>query len=649
MVKLPHVILRALPIALLASSALAAPPPLSMFGQLPTIASIDLSPDGTKWAAVMGNEKAAQVQVRSLADNKILSVTPAEKAKVRDVMWVGNNHVVTTISTTTDVVGLQGPKREWYLLLALDLTKSRNWKPLLSGISDTMNVAAGSPRAVIRNAEPMLVVPAYHFPSTAAVLALVELRLDRAVGTVTTVGTPDTVDFIIGPDGRPVAREDYGSRTGEWRLLLNGKDGFRKVYSETALVDRPGVYSFGRDAGTLVMSSRKSGEWEDYEVKVADGSVSGPTDAYDGDNVLIDPRTKTVIGTIDVQLERTEYTFFNPDDQRLWRGIVKAFAGEQVRLESWSEDRKTIIVEVQGEKNGVSLYKVDRTKGAVEYMVDRYEGIGPELLAPVTTHRYKAADGLEIPAYLTLPRGRTAKNLPLVVFAHGGPHSRDYPGFDWWAQGLASRGYAVLQPQFRGSTGFGTAHRDAGNGQWGRKMQTDLSDGVRDLVAKGIADPKRVCIVGASYGGYAAMAGVTLDPGVYRCASAVAGVSDLRAMLAQEVRDTGDSRNGTLRFWQRFMGASGVNDTSIDAFSPARLAARVTVPLQLIHGKDDTVVPIAQSKLMLDAMKKAGKPVEWLELASEDHNLSRPATRIAMLEAQVAFLEKHNPPDPAPQ
>jgi dipeptidyl aminopeptidase/acylaminoacyl peptidase len=648
MARLPHLIARAVPMALLASSALAAPPSVSLFGQLPTLSTIELSPDGTRWAAVMGDEKSAQVQVRTVADNKILSVTPAEKAKVRDVMWVGNDHVVTTISRTTDVIGLQGPKREWYLLLALDLTKGKTWKPLMSGIDKTMNVAAGTPRAVIRDGEPMLVVPAIHFPSLDGVLALVELRLDRAVGRVARIGTPDTVDFIIGPDGEPVAREDYGSRSGEWRLLLNGKDGFRKVYGETALLDRPNVYSFGRDAGTLLMSSRKSGEWEDYEIKVADGSVSGPTDAYDGDNVLTDRRTKTVIGTVDVKLDRTDYNFFNPDDQKLWRGIIKAFPGEQVRLESWSDDRKTIILDVQGEKNGVALFRVDRAKGAVEYMADRYEGIGPELLGPVTTYRYKAADGLEIPAYLTLPRGRPAKNLPLVVFAHGGPAARDYPGFDWWAQGLASRGYAVLQPQFRGSTGFGQAHRDAGNGQWGRKMQTDLSDGVRDLVAKGVADPKRVCIVGASYGGYAAMAGVTLDPGVYRCASAVAGVSDLRAMLRQEVRDTGDDRNGTLRFWQRFMGAKGVDDTSIDAWSPATLASRVTVPLQLIHGRDDTVVPIAQSKLMLDAMKKAGKPVEWLELAGEDHFLSRPATRIAMLEAQVAFLEKHNPPDPAP-
>ncbi|MFZ4380681.1 MAG: alpha/beta hydrolase family protein, partial [Sandarakinorhabdus sp.] len=533
-------------------------------------------------------------------------------------------------------------------LSMLDLNKNKDWRPVLSGIKDTMNVAAGPPRAILRDGQPMLVVPAVHFPSTTGVLALVEVRPGRPGGTIVEKGTPETRDFIIGPDGNAVAREDSGDRSGEWHLLLKGKSGFRKIYTETALLDQPGISSFGRDEGTLVLASHKSGEWQHYEVKVADGSVSGPTKAYDGDTVVTDPRTRTVIGTVDVKLERTDYSFFAPADQALWRGILKAFPGEQVKLESWSDDRKTIIVEVSGPTNGVSLFKVDRTKGRVDYLADRYAGVGPELLSPVTSYLYKAADGMEIPAYLIQPRGRTAKNLPLVVLAHGGPGARDSADFYWWAQGLASRGYAVLQPQFRGSTGFGEAHREAGYGQWGRKMQTDLSDGVRDLVSRGIVDPKRVCIAGGSYGGYAAMAGVTLDPGVYRCASAVAGVSDLRGMLGYEVRRSGGSRNALLRFWQRYMGAKNADDTSIDAFSPARLADRVTVPLQLIHGKDDTVVPIAQSRLMLDAMKKAGKPVEWLELASEDHWLSRPATRLAMLEAQVAFLEKHNPPDSAP-
>lgn len=442
-----------------------------------------------------------------------------------------------------------------------------------------------------------------------------------------------------------MARADYKERGGEWQLFLKADNGFRRVYNETAPIDYPYISSFGRDDGTLVLTSHKSGEWQDYEIKRADGRVGAPTSAYSGDNVMIDRRSRTVIGTIETGLERTEYRFFDPKDAALWRGIAKAFRGEQVSLETWSKDRKVIIVEVQGPESGVSLFKIDRANGKADFFADRYSELGPELLSPVSTFTYKAADGLEIPAYLTLPRGRAAKGLPLIVLAHGGPASRDYPGFDWWAQALASRGYAVLQPQFRGSTGFGEDHKAAGYGQWGRKMQTDLSDGVRALAAKGTIDSKRVCIAGGSYGGYAAMAGVTLDAGVYRCASAVAGVSDLRRMLVSEIDDAGSERNSTLRYWQRFMGASNAGDTSIDAWSPARLADRVTAPLQLIHGKDDTVVRIEQSRLMRDALKKAGKSVEYLELAGEDHYLSRPVTRIAMLEAQVAFLEKHNPPN----
>jgi dipeptidyl aminopeptidase/acylaminoacyl peptidase len=164
-----------------------------------------------------------------------------------------------------------------------------------------------------------------------------------------------------------------------------------------------------------------------------------------------------------------------------------------------------------------------------------------------------------------------------VVLPHGGPAARDEPGFDWWAQAFASRGYAVLQPQFRGSTGFGAAHRDAGFGEWGRKMQSDVSDGVRHLAAQGTIDAKRVCVVGASYGGYVAMAGVTLEQGVYRCASSFAGVSDLGRSLQR--RATGERRNTeTARWWQRFYGSSDPNDPKLAAISPARQIARLNAP-----------------------------------------------------------------------
>ncbi len=200
----------------------------------------------------------------------------------------------------------------------------------------------------------------------------------------------------------------------------------------------------------------------------------------------------------------------------------------------------------------------------------------------------------------------------------------------------------MLQPQFRGSAGFGWKLESSGFGEFGRKMQSDLSDGVRALAAKGYIDPKRVCIVGASYGGYAALAGVTLEQGVYRCAVAVAGVSDMRDMVGRGLVDA--SRSSTVRYWDRFVGAKGPTDPVFDEISPVRHAAQASVPILLVHGKDDTVVPFSQSTKMETALKSANKPVEFVTLDREDHWLSREETREQMLKATVSFLEKNNPP-----
>jgi dipeptidyl aminopeptidase/acylaminoacyl peptidase len=260
-----------------------------------------------------------------------------------------------------------------------------------------------------------------------------------------------------------------------------------------------------------------------------------------------------------------------------------------------------------------------------------------EDISPQKAVSYKAADGTQLTGYLTLPRGRDAKNLPLVVFPHGGPAARDTAGFDWWAQAMASRGYAVLQVNFRGSEGLGDALLEAGYGQWGRKMQTDLSDGVRWLAGQGTIDPKRVCVVGASYGGYAALAGATIDTGVYRCAVSVAGPSDLRRMI-------GRVRDASFKYWTRFMGVENERDPKLAEISPATLAHKVSIPLLMIHGKDDSVVPVEQSELMAEALRKAGKPYDLVIQKGADHWLSRGDTRLQTLEATVGFLEKHNPP-----
>jgi dipeptidyl aminopeptidase/acylaminoacyl peptidase len=252
--------------------------------------------------------------------------------------------------------------------------------------------------------------------------------------------------------------------------------------------------------------------------------------------------------------------------------------------------------------------------------------------------QYKARDGLEIEAVLTLPPGREARNLPIVIMPHGGPWAHDTLDYDYWAQFVASRGYAVLQPNFRGSTGYGTEFLRKGQGQMGLAMQDDVTDGLAWAVKEGLADPKRACIVGASYGGYAAMWGVAKDPDLYRCADSVAGVANLRrdvndfgsALLAKKFRDD----------WQRMT-------PDFAAVSPINAVERIKVPLLLIHGKKDIRVDAVQSTSMASKMRGAGKPVELVILPEADHSFTREADRLTLLTSIEAFLLKHNPPDPA--
>lgn len=286
-------------------------------------------------------------------------------------------------------------------------------------------------------------VPVLYLKNGSYTRSLAEIDLVRSKGYITHFGTPTTVSWMVDGDGRALARAEYANASGDWKLLLRQGNDFRPVYTETAPLNPPGLVSFGRDTSSFILTSHKSGEWRDYEISRADGSVTGPTDAYKGDSVLLNRRQRTVIGMVETKLDQVEYQFFNPADQTLLRGLARTFGNQQVRLESWSDGRQTIIVAAMGPKNGFALFLIDRRGRTASPLVLRYQGLEPELLSPVTTLCYEAADGLEIPAYLTMPRGRDSKNLPLVLLAHGGPAARDEPGFDWWAQALASRGYAV--------------------------------------------------------------------------------------------------------------------------------------------------------------------------------------------------------------
>ena len=237
-------------------------------------------------------------------------------------------------------------------------------------------------------------------------------------------------------------------------------------------------------------------------------------------------------------------------------------------------------------------------------------------------------------AILTLPAGKPAKNLPLIVLPHGGPQARDVESWDFWTQFLADRGYAVIQPNYRGSTGFGKAFLDAGDGQWGLKMQDDVDDARAWAISSGLADGKRTCIAGASYGGYVAMRAAERNPELYRCAISFAGVSDLPAILSHDAKFI--NGQGTYEYWK-----SRVAD--LQAVSPINNAARTGIPILVIHGEKDQRVPISQSKNYVEKLKSAGKDVEYHVQPLGDHNFTREEDRLTFLTQMEAFLDKHNP------
>lgn len=302
-----------------------------------------------------------------------------------------------------------------------------------------------------------------------------------------------------------------------------------------------------------------------------------------------------------------------------------------------ASDRMMVISSASASDPG-NFYVFDRTKAELRQFARPFADLDGATLAPVKPVRYAARDGLSIPAYLTLPAGRDPKALPLIVMPHGGPFLRDKGDYDPWVQFLANRGYAVLQPNYRGSTGYGKAYVDAATGEWGRKMQDDLDDGVHWLAAQGMIDPKRVCIMGGSYGGYAAMWAAVRNPDVYRCAISFAGISDVNAMLRYDKNLFAASRYDRDR-----RGRIRTKDQDMDAVSALQHAAEIKVPLLIAHGKKDQRVPFSQSTRLHEALDKAGKPNDFVLYPEEGHGFSKEEDSVDFLKRVDAFLAKYNP------
>ena len=328
------------------------------------------------------------------------------------------------------------------------------------------------------------------------------------------------------------------------------------------------------------------------------------------------------------------------DEQRpeaqLHKLLSAQFPKSHVHFINFSEDGAKLLFSVASDRDPGAYYLFDRNTGKAVFLFATMPWIEPERMAEQRPIRYKARDGLEIHGYLTLPVNRDDAKLPLVLLPHGGPHGpRDEWFFDKDAQFLASRGYAVMQVNYRGSGGRGPGFESAGYRQWGGKIQEDLIDGVRWIIAQGTVDEKRVCAYGASFGAYSAMMSAIRAPELFKCAVGYAGVYDLAMMYDNpRVKERRTSFN-------YFVKVIGEDAAELAANSPARMADKLGVPVLLVHGGGDEIALPAQAETMRDALKKAGRPPEWFYVADEGHGFYAEKNRQAFYEKLEAFLAKH--------
>ncbi len=642
---------------LCAAAAMAEPPPIEDYGKLPGVELVSLSPSGQRYAmvAVVGDQR--RVLVVDAADNNPIEIQNIGVAKVDSLRWVDDDRLLIFHSVTAKL-DLEFSVRTAELMECTVLNIASKTAVLIFGNKYQTKVAS-----MISGYFGYSENDGHHFgyfggysynsvwdggdiKTTSRGLLYADLyRVDLDTGDfkLELKMEPGRNEWLVSREGEVVAHSQFDSGGGTWRVAA-GRTGANLLTGRSA-TGAVSLRGFGRSAETILVEAEEDGRNILHEVSLV---TEGSTAKFEIDRTgmpIIDDATGLWIGNR--AADEGKVTLFDPVRQARVAGAFKAFPGYFVDLRSFSADFRRMIVFADGGGDSGGYWMVDIDKHSAEQIGRAYPTVRTAHVGPVRWVDYKAADGLAMRGVLTLPPGRTAKNLPLVVLPHGGPESYDTPGFDYMAQAFAARGYAAFQPNFRGSGGSGDAFRYAGYGQWGRKMQTDISDGVSELSRQGLVDPKRACIIGVGYGGYAALAGVTLQQGVYRCAVSYDGYSDLAAVLTGVTTGSG-AISASARAWRRYLGADAASDSGLDDISPAEFAGRTDAPILLMRGKDDNDVFVDQTRRMERALKAAGKPVDVILIPGADPVLIQEPSRIAMLKASVAFVMKHNPPDAPP-
>ena len=460
------------------------------------------------------------------------------------------------------------------------------------------------------------------FNADVGVMGLYRVNVGDGGVEMIETGTLKTYSWVI-QSGKAVVRYDYNLRATELSIYLRApgaKDWtlFQRYGGE----ERRRPKFFTSDVSGKLLFRVLDGPDEVAVVRTFDlatlrsGDIVASRPGHDIEDPLITARG-VFLGASYIE-DRLGYLFVDPKMSAHLKGLNK-FLGDvcNIKIIDISDNGDRFLAWVSGPTDPGSLFFYDRVAKRFEPVGSRHPNLDPERLAPMETLKVKTRDGVEITAYLTTPLASGPR--PLVVMPHGGPEARDNYDFDRLVQVMAAQGWMVLQPNFRGSGGYGEAFANAGRRHWGDRMQEDVEDAVAQVLATGRIDPAKVAIFGYSYGGYAAMMGAVRKPGLYKAVVGVGGVYDLLEVLSETKRDDG-ADSTSYAYWRETIGDPVADRTMLQAASPSLHADRITAPVLLMHGTEDTTVPPQQSKTMAQALRDAGKSVEHVDIRNADHN-----------------------------
>ena len=645
---------------LLDTAVLAAPMPLADFARHPQYEQVKISPDGDYLAATAVVHGRTVLALIHLADMKGVNVTPRDRADVVDFWWVAPQRVMYTLGervggleapqSTGELYAVNGDGSDDKILFGIRAGESHGATHIRHAESE---LAVGRLIAPLDDGRHALIASydingadlgGLRTPSSLGVYPKAwSIDLYSGVKTLVAIAPLRNARFLADHAGQ--VRFAYGEDVDQMQKVYyrsgHGAE-WQKVFDETGGGDRVSPLLFGRGDTTVYFDCGGICRWDVATRKLAT-LWQAPGVMPTGLEYTLDGRDVFAVRS---EPGRPAVTLLDKSapEAKLLVALMQQFPGEEVRFTSSTRDGAKAVLFVHGDTDPGAFYLYDAATKKLRFLLACRPWIKPAQMASMQPVELKARDGLELHGYLTRPPGMDkARKLPLVVYVHGGPYGiRDHWQFDPDVQALASRGYAVLQVNFRGSGGYGDAFYRAGLRQWGGKMQDDVTDATHWAVDQGIADPARICIFGGSYGGYAALEGAVKEPDLYQCAIGYAGVYDLRLMTTRGDIPPSEFGENYLKM------ALGENQDELWDRSPIAHLDALKAKVMLIVGGADQRVPPVQAENLRAALSKRHVRAEWLYERAEGHGFYDESNRAELLQRVVAFLDAQIGHSPKP-